>query len=403
MAPKGKGPFLSYITGWLNLLGNSGKFKIIVAADAFFAYTFVMFAEYMLLLMDYPALSVNTKVIAGLTSMMVWGLCNLLRIDHQSKIHTFASILQIICTVAVIVSLYVKCSAGHSASLSEITTSTYNDTGIESPIYLLMIGCLSSCYCFLGYDAAGHLGEETHDASRAVPRCIVATCALTAIVGGLLVFGYLFGSAYAPKSFANAELGVSSIFLKCMGTGPSIYLTGLLALNSFFSGMSSLTVTVRMAYSFARDGGLPFSNFLQKVHETSGCPVGSTIACTVIAAFPLLLQLFSDIAFLATISISAIGFQVSYAIPIVLRITTFRHRFKNPVFNLGSLGTACGTISAGYLIITSILFMMPVQYPMEISNFNFTPLLFAIVMACCITHWFGAAQKSFVGPVTIKF
>jgi amino acid transporter len=43
----------------------------------------------------------------------------------------------------------------------------------------------------------------------------------------------------------------------------------LLIINLFFAGFSSLTVTSRIMFAIARDGGFPFSEFLSQVNKTT--------------------------------------------------------------------------------------------------------------------------------------
>jgi amino acid transporter len=47
----------------------------------------------------------------------------------------------------------------------------------------------------------------------------------------------------------------------------AIGLTIVLIGNLFFAGFSSLTVTSRIGYSMARDGGIPFSKFFSVVYK----------------------------------------------------------------------------------------------------------------------------------------
>jgi hypothetical protein len=62
---------------------------------------------------------------------------------------------------------------------------------------------------------------------------------------------------------------------------------------------------------------------------------------------------------LACCSLCVIGYQISYAIPLVLRVTTGRSEFKQAVFNLGRWSIPIHTVSAAWLIITSTFFFWP--------------------------------------------
>lgn len=370
----------------------------LAAADAFFAFTFSTFVDYACIMNGYEHLSVEALVVIGIGTMAIWSICNLLRVDQQGKIHTFAASLQIIFTVAVLVSLWSTCQQGQQASASDVFFKTYNGTGFASFPYVVLIGILSSLYSFTGYEAAAHMAEETQDASMAVPKGIVYTCIATAITGGLYILSLLFASAYHVEEFASSEIGATYIFQKCMGDRGANIMNYFILVNLFFSGMSSLTVTIRTAFAVARDGGFPFSTYVQQVNPRSKVPEYAVFAVFLMGSSLLLLQLISSTAFVAVTSTSTIGFQISYAIPIILRVTVFREKFQKADFHLGRWGVVCGRIAAIFLVTTSILFTFPVQYPITFENFNYT----IVILAACATlgtiHWTFSGRYWFLGP-----
>lgn len=136
-------------------------------------------------------------------------------------------------------------------------------------------------------------------------------------------------------------------------------MTILLLFNIFFAGFSSMTVTSRIGFAMARDQAFPFSNFLKQVHIKTKTPIVMIGLVFVLDALFCLLPLVSTTAFAAITSITTIGYQISYAIPIFLRVTYAKNSFKKSSFHLGSFSILIGYISFIWLVVTSTMFLFP--------------------------------------------
>jgi len=157
-------------------------------------------------------------------------------------------------------------------------------------------------------------------------------------------------------------------------------------------------VTTRIAFAMSRDGALPGSSVLYNVNEWTKSPVRVVLVIYLFDAILLLLQLANSAAFSAIVSLCTIGFQISYAIPIWLRVTQSRNTFKQGAFNLGRYSIACGWISASWLTFTSLLFFWPFSYPVNEVNMNYTVVVVGAVAICAIIFWLASARFWFEGP-----
>ncbi len=110
------------------------------------------------------------------------------------------------------------------------------------------------------------------------------------------------------------------------------------------------------------------------------------------------LVLVNTTAFCAITSISVIGFQISYAIPIFLRITAAKDTFVHGNFNLGKYGLVFGWISLLWLVFTSALFLFPVEFPITAENFNYTGVIVFAVLTICGVYWVVDCRYWFTGP-----
>lgn len=102
----------------------------------------------------------------------------------------------------------------------------------------------------------------------------------------------------------------------------------LLLVSVYLGGFSHLTVTTRIVFAMSRDGALPFSKYVSGVTGKYKIPIKSIIYCFCFECLICLLPLINDATFSAMTSISTIGYQFSYVVPILLRITVSRKTFE---------------------------------------------------------------------------
>lgn len=126
----------------------------------------------------------------------------------------------------------------------------------------------------------------------------------------------------------------------------------------------------------------------------------------VLDALFCMLPLISETAFDAITSITTIGYEISYMIPILLRITVARKTFKHSSFHLGVFSIPCGFISVAYLLFTSVIFLFPTAFSSDgtltAEVFNYTPVVVAVVLIIAFIYWWlpkpYGARYFFVGP-----
>jgi amino acid transporter len=119
-----------------------------------------------------------------------------------------------------------------------------------------------------------------------------------------------------------------------------------------------------------------------------------------------MLPLISETAFDAITSITTIGYEISYMIPILLRITVARKSFKTSEFHLGVFSLPCGILSVTYLLFTSVCFLFPTAFnsdgKLSVEVFNYTPVVVSAVLIIAFTYWWlpkpYGARHFFVGP-----
>lgn len=262
------------------------------------------------------------------------------------------------------------------------------------------------------------MAEETHNASASAPQGIILTCIVTGITGLLYIGGLLYAcDNQIDKYFhGKSEYPVVNLFVQAFTTSDGVYhkvgavsMTVLLLINIFFAGFSSMTVTSRIGFAMARDGAFPSSKFLYKVSSKNKAPARIIGLVFVLDVLLCLLPLISTTAFEAITGISAVGYQISYAIPIFCRLTVSKNTFKKSTFNLGWAAIPIGWISVVFLCITSVFFILPFKLEDDQSitaeNFNYNIAVLGLILFMALVYWYlpapYGARHFFTGPKRI--
>ncbi|CAN6469954.1 unnamed protein product [Victoria cruziana] len=154
-----------------------------------------------------------------------------------------------------------------------------------------------------------------------------------------------------------------------------------------------------MAYAFSRDGAMPFSSLWHKVNKQE-VPINAVWLSVFISFCMALTSLGSLVAFQAMVSIATIGLYIAYALPIFFRVTLARKSFVPGPFNLGKYSMFIGWVAVLWVVTISVLFSLPVAYPITKDTLNYTPVAVGGVLFVTISTWILSARHWFKGPIT---
>ncbi|KAF9569947.1 hypothetical protein BGW38_008794 [Lunasporangiospora selenospora] len=145
---------------------------------------------------------------------------------------------------------------------------------------------------------------------------------------------------------------------------------------------------------------MPGSKYLHKIHPTLDSPVwGVWLSCFVSGLLGLL-YLADPVAFSAITSIATIGLYISYGIPTFCRITYARDSFEPGPVSLGRFSIPIGVISCVWIVIITVLFVLPTSSPVTAKNMNYTVAIVAASAIYIFANWYFNARHWFKGPVS---
>lgn len=128
MAPPKYAPIVSYICGWLNLLGNA-------TADAAFGTTFAGILSAAMVVFGADPLSTEAQVGTSIAIILLWSFMNIVRVDLVAKINSGAAILHFVSILITMIAL--PAFSKSLNSVDKVFFTYHNETGFTSDTYVV--------------------------------------------------------------------------------------------------------------------------------------------------------------------------------------------------------------------------------------------------------------------------
>ncbi|MGW6909189.1 amino acid permease [Streptomyces sp. NPDC054940] len=388
LAKRHKGAW-SWYTGWLNFVGQVGG----TAATGYAAATFLQ-AFIALQWPSYEPTPHRTVLITALI-IVLQGLANTYTVQLVAVLNRISVWWLLIGLVVIVSALIVMPEHHQSASF---VTHFVNNTGFTSGLYGGMLGLLVTSWTFTGFDGSFHMSEETVRATVNAPRGITRAIGFSAIAGLLLMLALVY-SIRDYDRVASADAPPVQILIDGLGIGTAKALLLIVIGAMLFCGLANLTSNTRQIFAFSRDGAMPGSRWWHSVSPRTRTPVKAVwlaVACSLALVLP---GWWSHTAFTAIVSVNVVGLFLAYAVPILLRLR-LGDEFQPGPWHLGRWGRPVGAVAVAWIMLSSVLFMLPHASPITAHSFNYAPIALAVVLAVATVWWFTTARRRFHGPVS---
>ncbi|WP_165065433.1 amino acid permease [Paludisphaera rhizosphaerae] len=261
----------------------------------------------------------------------------------------------------------------------------------ESLALLFALGMLLPAYTITGFDASAHASEETLHASEAVPRGIVQSVLISGVAGWVLLSAVVLAAPSVPEAGAMGEGAFPWILHGVFPTWLASSFAAAIVAAQYLCGLATVTSASRMAFAFARDGGLPFSHSVRWVCPKRRSPaVAIWVTSTAAVLFTLYTPVYSTITAVCTIFL-----YLSYVLPNILGARAYGKtwttmgpwslgRWYKPLAWLSVLG-CIGLIGVG------------MQPPNDRSIWVVGAMALVLAMV-----WFSGERHRFPGPPILR-
>ncbi|KAL6712604.1 hypothetical protein ACN47E_000481 [Coniothyrium glycines] len=393
-APPEYQQFLSYVVGWMSTLSwQAGN-----AADCFLTGTMAQ----ALIVVNNPSYEPQrwqgTLFVFAMVLLVyifnIWGH------DLWPRVQNPLMILHALAFFAVVVTLW--CLAPHRSARA-VFTEFSNSGGWNNMGTSLMVGQISAIYSILGSDATAHMAEEVRDASRYVPISLFWSYIGNSLMAVVFLIGFLFAmddvdaAINDPSGYPFLYVFKNAVNLSGVNALTIIVMLLVSAANINFGAS-----TARQTFAFARDRGLPFSDWIAKVDCTKEIPGNAVLLSSLIAALLSLINIGSTTAFHAIVSLQVVSLMFTYACSIscvLYRRIRYPTTFPKARWSLGRWGIIVNTLGLVYSLFTFFWSFWPTYTYVLAEDFNWSVAIFVVTLALCLIMYYTKGKWVYIGPV----
>ncbi|KAK5173710.1 uncharacterized protein LTR77_002391 [Saxophila tyrrhenica] len=398
LAPKGSNPrFLGYLQGWLTVFAYN-------AACALNPFLMALIIQGCIILCDetYIPAAWHTTLLAY-ASMGIPVLCNIYARRLIAPLEIVAAILHVLLLIVFVVVLTTM--ARRSTADFAFNTSFFGISGWESQGIQWSVGLLAVIFPLGAYDSLLHMADETKNAERTVPQAMWMFTALSGVVGFIFVIVLMFCLGDVDK-VSNTPTGLPIIETLYEATGSKAGTVFMMLCIYVIIGASQFNILAsvsRLAWAFAKDGGLPFSHIFARVHPTLRIPVNAVILTTTVCLLINIIPIGSTTAFYALTSLSTLALYFSYCVPATLILIRKLQR-TFPAYGPWKIqggywtGLAVNIFAFSWGWYCVFCLSMPTFMPVTAANLNWAGPILLGVICIAIGSWFGGGHRNFVLP-----
>ncbi|KAJ3552055.1 hypothetical protein NP233_g12961 [Leucocoprinus birnbaumii] len=394
LAPPEWAPMISWITAWTNV---TGQILLVCSIDFTLAQMITtgiaVGSDGRVVLGPGPTFGILLALLAS-QAIVVPANSRFL-----ARISVITGIVNVSTTIAVSIALIVLPGSERTPAKDAFGLLT-NNSGWQNDGWAFVLSFTSAMWCLTGYDASAHISEELSDAARSAPVAIIAGVLGTQTLGLLLYIGASFASSNLQRILdSDLPMPMGQVYLDTFGKKGMLAVWSMCIFVGWVNGVTQSVDASRVTFAVARDNALPGSRWWKQIHPVTRTPVYAVWLVLAVSAV-LGVIVWSDTALSSLAGATVVGLYTSYAVPILLRITSGHKDFKPGPFTLGRFSRPIGAIAVAWSFFADVMLLFPLNPRINSSqDMNFAVVIVVIVFTISALSWILSARKWFTGPI----
>ena len=296
-------------------------------------------------------------VLFATVAMAVAGLINIISIRAVSAVNNTGVFFEITGSVGAAALLFFGAIFffHHDAGF-HILVSTQRTSG-GALWYGFVLAALLPLYCFIGWEGAADLAEETNDPRSVTPFAMIRANYVSVAASLFMIIGFLIAIPHGMTALLGQPKNpLIYIFQNHFGAVPAAILQVVVFIAIFSCVLANMVVATRLTFALSRDKMLPASGILGRVNDTTHTPIASIVLVAVVGIG--INQLSAGIA-ANVVSICSVAYYFIYLLTVGGAIYAYRKRLmpahRAGDFSLGRwfvpVGLAAFAYAAGVIVI----------------------------------------------------
>ncbi|MGZ4436564.1 MAG: APC family permease [Nocardioidaceae bacterium] len=348
-----------------------------------------------------------TILVTTVVLLLIQTALNITGAQVMGRVAQFGVYVEIVGTIGIAIILAISGfhhGLGFLFSAQNVQHVSSNPLGLDFGGHWLtgaaLVAVLAPVYIFYGFESAGDISEETKDAGVEVPRAMRRALVYGGLSSFILIAALLLAMPSGADPVGATAKGGGIPFI--LAELPS-WLQDVLLLTivfAFFScGTSVQGAGSRLAFSYARDGALPGSGWLARVHHRFRTPTNALIGGALVTVVFVLLVFFSpskDVkigfitypaninALVALVSFAVSGIYLSFLLTVIgAMVARARGWIPEGRFRLGRWGWPVCIAGAAYLALMLVDVVAPtgLASPRAYFNLDWITLVVMVLVA----------------------
>lgn len=319
------------------------------------------------------------------------------------KLPVFEFIILILHIAAYIAFEVVLLSMGPQSTRQEVFEQWENANRWPSLPTAVLVGIIAPVTTLTSADSICHLAEELKEASIWLPRCMVGAAALNFSISFLMLLTVLFRAGDIEKAISSptGQLYIEILLNTTGSVAGTAIMVSYIILSLLFCAVNMVTTSSRQLYSFARDGGLPFSKFFAKVSPRNHIPMNAVCSTLIFTVVLSLVLIGSPLAYNIIASLGAASILGSYLISIscIAYRKATGYRLPPTRFPLGRLGLPINILALCFLSLAFVLVFFPAAPDPKPQDMNWVSLIFGSVIGFALIFYVVSKRNTYKGPV----
>ncbi len=312
-------PHIGYFVGWLLLMQFITGFPGVCQALADTTYSLWGEAEG-----SWTVTWITVGIISLITLVHMFGI-RLVTLVNDAGVYA-----EIVGVIFIVLFLWGSWFLTGYFDFSRLFHSQNYASGEGAGFSAFALSLLVGAWCLTGFEAAADLAEETHQPRRTVPRAILLSQSSAAVMGFLMIGGFLL-SGNSIISLQQSANPLIMILEENLGNQGSSLVGLIIVLSIFACGVACMATATRLIYSMARDNMLPFSDWLKSVHPVYKTPRQATFMVWLLGCLFVIAVRHLELI----TSVSAVAGYLGYFGIILTTMTTKKLDTKINGFSLG--------------------------------------------------------------------
>ena len=355
---------------------------------------------------DWDPTNHTTILLVTIILLAIQTTLNITGVKVMGLVARFGVFVEIVGTLGIAIILAIhgfNHGLGFLFSTENVQNAASNPLGLDFGGNWLtgacLIAVLAPVYIFYGFEAAGDISEETEDAGRKVPRSMRHALIWGGVASFILIASLLLAMPDTDPVKSTVDGGGVPFILSQLSGWLQDFLLLVIIFAFFSCGTSIQGAGSRLAFSFSRDGALPASGWISKVHPRFKTPINALLIGAVISALFALLVYYSpsknvDIGFItypanvnglvALVSFSVSGIYLAFFLTVIAAIVArARGWVPEGSFRLGRWGWAVYILAFAYLGLMLVNIVAPtgLDSPRAYFNIDWITLVVIVLIA----------------------